>query len=206
MVCWLDKPFIGAHLLSHILGEVIDDDLEVMEEERARARLVPHDNLAVLVVRQDIGQVRLMVRATLVLRCHHDRVMDNMSVHCRLRDQVVHVPGGEVGRVELEAGVGVVLADLRERNVVVDLDSALTCSPEAIVAIGPVIRPDDRHFSEDSIELGMNHIAPSRSMSVDHIQGKSLVRHRDSLGNVLALSIESSDAVRCWAEPGLFDF
>ena len=164
------------------------------------------DNLAILVVQQDVGQVCLVVSATLVLSCYHLRVMDNMTVHCGLNNRVAIVPGGEIGRIELESSVRVVLADLRDRDGVVDLDSALAGRSETIVAIGPVTTSCYLQAGEDSIELGMHHVAPSLCMSVDHIQGKSLVRHRDSLGNVLALSIESSDAVRCWAEPGLFDF
>ena len=54
--------------------------------------------------------------------------MDNMTVHSGLNNQGVHVPGGEVGRIELDSSIGVVLADLRERDVVADLDTALAGS------------------------------------------------------------------------------
>ena len=64
----------------------------------------------------------------------------------------------------------------------------------------------DCYVCEDSIELGMYHVAPSLCMSVDHIQGKSLVRHFDSLGNVVALSIEFCDGVRSWNKLALVDF
>lgn len=52
-----DEPFPGAHLVTNFLVEVLGDDLEVPEEERSIARLVIHDNLAVLVVFQDVVQV-----------------------------------------------------------------------------------------------------------------------------------------------------
>lgn len=205
MVCWLDKPFPGAHLLIHVFVEVIDDDLEVMEEEHSLARLVVQDNLAILVVQQDVGQVCLVVSATLVLSCYHLRVMDNMTVHCGLNNRVAIVPGGEIGRIELESSVRVVLADLRDRDGVVDLDSALAGRSETIVAIGPVTTSCYLQAGEDSIELGMHHVAPSLCMSVDHIQGKSLVWHGDWLGNVAALSFESCDGVRCWHKLDLPD-
>ena len=51
----------------------------------------------------------------------------------------------------------------------------------------------------------MRHVAPSRCVSVDHIQGKSLVRHFESLGNVVALSFEFCDGVRFWHKVALLD-
>ena len=152
-VLGLDKPFPGAHLLSNLLVEVLGDDLEVPEEERSPAPLVLHDDCAVLVVRQDIVQVCRMVRAALILWCHLNGVMDYMTINSGLNNNVVHSPGGEVGRLELEGSVRVVLADLRERDVVVYLDTALTGLPEAVMAIVPVIRPYDCHIGEYSIEL-----------------------------------------------------
>ena len=34
-VCWLDQPLPGAHSLSDLLLEVLNDDLKVLEEEHS---------------------------------------------------------------------------------------------------------------------------------------------------------------------------
>jgi len=66
-----------------------------------------------------------------------------MTINCGLNNQVVHFPLAKVGRLELDLGVRVVFTDLRERDGVVHLDSALTGLQEAVVAIVPVTTPLD---------------------------------------------------------------
>ena len=149
---WLDKPFVGAHLLGGRLGEVVGDDLEVVQEEGTPALLVPQHNPAVLALSQDIGQVSLEVSAAMVFSSYCDGVVDNSTTDCGLNNEVALVPGGEVGRVEHESSVGVVLTDFGKGDAVVDLDTAIGV-PKAIVAIGPVIMAKDSHVGEDSIEL-----------------------------------------------------
>lgn len=85
VIC-LDTPLQGAHVLTHLLVEVLDNDIEVPEEEWSPARLVLDDDLAILVVRQDRVQVCHVVCAALVLWCHLDRVMDNLAINCGLND------------------------------------------------------------------------------------------------------------------------
>jgi len=82
----LDTPLQGAHVLTHLLVEVLDNDIEVPEEEWSPARLVLDNDLAILVVRQDRVQVCHVVCAALVLWCHLDRVMDNLAINCGLND------------------------------------------------------------------------------------------------------------------------
>ena len=151
-LCWLDKPFPGALLLGGRLGEVVRHDLEVVEEEGTPACLVPEDNRTVLALCQDIGQVGLEVRAAMVFTSYCDGVVDNSTADCGLNNEITLVPGGEVGRVEHESSIGVVLADFGKGDAVVDLDTALVV-PKAVVAIGPVIMAKDSQIGEDSIEL-----------------------------------------------------
>ena len=145
-----------------------------------------------------------MYCSTLVLGCHLDGVMDHLAAHCRLNDHISHFPGAEIARLELEGGVRVVLADLCVRDGVVDLDPAILSY--AIVAVLPVIIPNDLQVGEDVLELGMLLVDPSLIFEVDLILGKSLFWHADCLSYVIALSFEFGDAVWLGLELGLPNF
>lgn len=114
-VYWLDKPFPGA---LRRFGQVIGDDLEVMLIDRwSLAIRILQRKISFLAFCQEICQFYRMGAIGLYLYG-----VKNLIVHYGLNTQLGR-PSAFVTRTELESRVGILLADLSKRDVVVDLDT-----------------------------------------------------------------------------------